>query len=111
MTTSRFSRTWIPALAGPVILAATASAVALGLPGLSEYFWPAPDTNIAEAAVLRDSARVRSLARRGVPLDRRYPIRPVLVGDGPPNLTLEEAAHRSGSDVMVRVVEELRPDR
>lgn len=107
MTTSKFSSAWIPALAGPVILAAAAFVVALGPPALARHFWPAPDTNIAEAAAMRDSARVRAQASRGVPLDRPYPIRPGLVDNAPPSLTLEEAARLSGSEVLIRVVQEL----
>ena len=107
MTTSKFSRTWLPALAGPVILAAAAFTLALGPRALSRHFWPVPDTNIAEAAAMRDSARVRAEAGGGVPLDRPYPIRPGLVDHAPPTLTVEDAARLSGSAVMVRLVEEI----
>ena len=111
MTTSRFSSAWIPALAGPVILAAAALAVALGPASVSNAFWPVPDTNIAEAAAMRDSARVRAEASRGVSLDRPYPIRPSLVDNAPPSLTLEDAARMSGSDVLVRVMTEIMTAR
>ena len=107
MTTSKFNSAWIPALAGPILLAVVAGAVALGPPALSRWFWPAPDTNIAEAVAMRDSARVRAEASRGAPLDRAYPIRPGLVDNAPPSLTLEDAARLSGSDAMIRVVEEV----
>ena len=107
MTTSRFNKAWLLALAGPVLLAVAAAAVALGPSSLSNAFWPAPDTNIAEAAAMRDSARVRALAGRGMPRDRRYPIRPSLVEHAPPSLTLEEAARLSGSATVVQVVAEI----
>lgn len=107
MTTSRFNKAWVPALAGPALLAVAAAAVALGPSSLSKAFWPVPDTNIAEAAAMRDVARVRALAGRNVPRDRRYPVRPSLVEHAPPTLTLDEAARLSGSDAMVRVVAEI----
>ncbi len=109
MTTSKFSSAWLPALAGPVILAAAAVVLALGPRALSRHFWPTPDTNIAEAAAMRDSARVRAEASRGVPLDRPYPIRPGLVDNAPPSLTLEDAARLGGSEALIRLVQELTP--
>lgn len=107
MTTSRFSSAWMPAIAGPALVAVVAGAVALGPRTLSARFWPTPDTNIAEAAVMRDTARVRRLALHGAPLDRQYPIRPGLAGTGTLRLTVTEAADRSGSEVMIRVVKEI----
>ena len=107
MTTSRFNKAWVPALAGPALLAVAAAAVALGPSSLSKAFWPVPDTNIAEAAAMRDSARVRALAGRDLSRDRRYPVRPSLVEHAPPTLTLEEAARLSGSATVVQVVEEI----
>ena len=107
MTTSRFNKAWLLALAGPVLLAVAAAAVALGPSSLSNAFWPAPDANIAEAAAMRDVARVRALAGRGMPRERRYPIRPSLVEHAPPSLTLEEAARLSGSATVVQLVEEI----
>lgn len=107
MSMSRSSKVWIPVAAGPVLLAVAVCAVVAGPSFVSAAFWPRPDTNVAEAALLRDSARVRALAGRGAALDRRYPIRAGLAAREPMMLTTLEAARQSGSEDMVRVVVEL----
>lgn len=91
----------------PLVLALFAAALAAGAPGVQDWFWPEPTTNIAEAAVLRDGARVRVLAAEGSRLDLALPVEARLADDAPATMTPLEAAVRSRSDEMVQLVLEL----
>lgn len=80
----------------------------LGMPPVAQWFWPAPTTNAAEAALLGDAARVRQLAAEGAFLDRPMPIRSELrEGDVPAVMAPLEAARRRGHDDVVDVLIEL----
>jgi len=104
---SRFSKAWLPAMAGPVFLAAAAVAVALGPDAITTRFWPTLDTNMAEAAFMRDTARMRLLARQGVALDRSYPVRAKLLDSDTWEMTPLEAARKSGSAEVLQLLEAL----
>ena len=99
---------WWLASAAPVTLGLVALLTGFGVPALTEWFWPAPTTNIAEAAALWDGARVRALAARGAQLDAVMPVRRRVVdGGAPETMTPLEAAIRSRSETMVEVILEL----
>jgi hypothetical protein len=92
----------------PLALAIFALLLGLDVPPVTEWFWPTPTTNIAEAAVLGDAARVRALAASGAPVDAPQPVRPELRTDGTPAvLTPLEGARRHGHDELVRLLIEL----
>jgi hypothetical protein len=103
---------WIAAVP-PLLVALGALTLGAGLPAAEEWFWPAPATNMAEAAATRDAARVRVLAGRAVDPNARFPVRPGLLdGDAPREMTPLEAAIRSRREELVAVVIQLgaRPD-
>jgi hypothetical protein len=80
----------------------------LGVRPVTEWFWPTPTTNVAEAAALGDAARVRALVANGASLDTPQPVRRELRADGaPPVLTPLEAAMRHGRDELVQLLLEL----
>lgn len=87
------------AAAIPAAAALCALLLGLGVPIATTWFWPVPDTNIAEAAALGDAARVRTLAAQQVPVDRPLPVRPgLLENDTPAMMSALEAAIRRDSD-------------
>lgn len=91
-------------LAAPLLVIAGGLSVAAGVPGVRGSFWPAPDTNLAEAAAVRDYARVRALAARGARLTERLPVRPGLLRGALPAMTALEAAIRIQSPEMVDIL-------
>jgi hypothetical protein len=95
-------------VAPPLILAAFGLLLGVGTPPVTEWFWPAPTTNAAEAALLGDSARIRVLVADGVSLNTPMPIRPDLRDDDMPLLMSPlEAAMRGGNDEAVQLLIEL----
>jgi hypothetical protein len=89
-------------------MATFALLLGLGVPPVTEWFWPTPTTNVSEAAALGDAARVRALVATGASIDAPQPVRPALTGDGSPAvLTPLEAAMRRGHDELVRLLLEL----
>ncbi len=95
---------WVMAVP-PMVVAAFALLLGLGVPPVTHWFWPASDTNIVEAAFVRDGARVRVLAARGESLDNAQNVRPELLdSDDPRVMTPLEAAVRGRSDEVVRLV-------
>lgn len=109
MSTSRsISVALVAAVAPPIVLAAFGLLLALGVPPVTGWFWPAPDTNLTEAAALGDAARVRVLAAAGAALDAPLPVRDAIRDSAAPRLmTPLEAAMRRGNDELVRLLLEL----
>jgi hypothetical protein len=105
---SRFSRALAAALLAPLLVAGVGVFAAAGVPPFGG-FWPDADTNIAEAAALRDGARVRALVQEGASVNDRRPIREGLLdGDDPATtMTPLEAARAGGSEEMVGILMEL----
>jgi len=96
------------AVAPPLALALFGLLLGLGLPPVTEWFWPAPTTNIAEAAALGDAARVRALAATGARLDLPLPVRESIRSrDEPAVMSAIEAARRRGNDELVQLLLEL----
>jgi hypothetical protein len=92
----------------PLALAIFALLLGLGVPPVTEWFWPTPTTNVAEAAMLGDAARVRALAAHGVSLDAPQSVRREIRADGAPAvMTPLEAAMRHGRDELVQLLLEL----
>lgn len=104
---SRFSSAWIPSVAGPVLLAAASLLVTLGPGAATRHFWPVPDTNLAEAALMHDTARMRALVGRGAALDQPYPVRVGLIDGDAHVLTPLEAARQSGSTDVLQLMDML----
>ena len=97
---------WLVAVP-PMLVAAFALLLGLGVPPVRQWFWPVSDTNIVEAAFVRDGARVRVLASRES-LNQPQPVRAQLLdSDDPRVMTPLEAAVRGRSDEVVRIVVEL----
>ena len=98
--------------AAPIGVGLFALSLGLGTPSAA-WFWPAPATNIAEAAALGDTARMRALAAQGAALDVALPVRSGLLDDSPPAMSAVEAAIRRGDYPLVEVALELwnRPAR
>ena len=70
------------AAAAPTAVCSFALLLALGVRPATQWFWPAPTTNLAEAAAMGDAARIRVLAAAGAPLDVVLPVRAgLLSGD------------------------------
>lgn len=91
----------------PIVVAAVALLLGLRVPVVTQSFWPASDTNIVEAAFVRDAARVRVLAAVQS-LNQPQPVRPRLLESNDPRvMTPLEAAVRGRSDDVVRIVLEL----
>ena len=99
------------AAAGPLCVAVAGLLLGTGVPFVRERSWPTPTTNLAEAAALRDGARVRVLVAAGARLDEPMPVRPGLLDDAPARMTPMEAAVASGSDDMVSLLVELGAPR
>ena len=98
---------WVMAVP-PMLVAAFALLLGLGVPPVTRWFWPVSDTNIVEAAFVRDGARVRVLAARRESLNDAQRVRPELLdSDDPRVMTPLEAAIRGRSDEVVRLVLEL----
>jgi len=96
------------AAAPPLALAAFALLLGLGVPPLPEWFWPTPNTNVAEAAALGDAARVLALASDGMPVDTALPVREGIRSSGEPAMmTPLEAATSRGHDELVQLLLEL----
>ncbi len=96
------------ALAPPLIVAVLALLLGLNVSSVTTWFWPPSNTNIVEAAWLKETARVRVLASKQASLNAALPVRPELLERGAPtSMTPLEAAVRSESDNMVAIVLEL----
>jgi hypothetical protein len=96
------------AAAPPVLVACCALLLGSGLPIVTTRFWPVSPTNVAEAALLGDAARVRLLAARGAPLDASLPVRAeIRERDEPSTMTPLEAAARHDGDSLVGVLFDL----
>jgi hypothetical protein len=96
------------ALAPPLLVAAFALLLGLGVSSVTTWFWPPSTTNIVEAVWLKETARVRVLASRQESLNATLPVRPELLDRGAPaSMTPLEAAVRSESDAIVAIVLEL----
>lgn len=95
-------------VAAPPLLLAMAVVLVVGVPPVRELFWPTPDANAAEAAVLDDMARIRLLADTGADLRAPLPVRPGLLDVAAPALmTPLEAAVRAGHSDAFNLVLEL----
>jgi hypothetical protein len=105
------NRVLTAAAAAPLALCGFALLLALGVPSVSTWFWPAPTTNLAEAAAMGDAARVRALAAAGMPLDVPLPVRSGLFDEDEPiapvMTPLEAAIRRRGEDSIVAVLFDL----
>lgn len=96
------------ASAAPLGVALFALLLGLDVAPVTSWFWPAPTTNLAEAAALGDAARVRWLATQGVHLDAPLPLQDDVRGSNtPPVLTPLEAAIRYGADDVGALLLEL----
>lgn len=96
------------AAAAPLAVALFALLLGLGMPPVAGWFWPAPTTNIAEAAALGDAARVRALASQGVRLDTPLPVREdIRNSEAPAIMAPLEAAIRHRSEFVVELLLEL----
>lgn len=105
---SRFSKPLAAALAAPLLVVFVGVLAAAGVPPFGG-FWPESDTNVAEAAALRDGARVRTLVQGGASVNDPQPIREGLLdGDDPATrMTPLEAARAGGSEEMLGILREL----
>ena len=80
----------------------------LGVPPLTDWFWPAPTTNIAEAAALGDAARVRALAGAGMSLEAPQAVRQeIRHSEAPHVMTPLEAAVHHRSEYVVELLLDL----
>lgn len=96
------------ASAPPLALALFGLLLGLGVPPVTQWFWPTPTTNVAEAAALGDAARVRVLAAAGARLDLPLPVREGIRNrDEPAVMSAIEAARRRGHDELVQLLLEL----
>lgn len=96
------------ASAPPLALALFGLLLGLGVPPVTQWFWPTPTTNVAEAAALGDAARVRVLAAAGARLDLPLPVREgIRNSDEPAVMSAIEAATRRGHDELVQLLLEL----
>jgi hypothetical protein len=106
-TSKSTSLLWL-ASAPPLALALFGLLLGLGVPPVTEWFWPTPTTNVAEAAALGDAARVRALAATGARLDLPLPVREGIRNrDEPAVMSAIEAARRRGHDELVQLLIEL----
>lgn len=96
--------------APPIAVALVALLLGLDVAPVTEWFWPTPTANVAEAAAFGDAARVRVLAGRGARLDVPLPVRPDLLDGTPPAISAAEAAIRRRSDALLEVLLELGLD-
>jgi hypothetical protein len=95
------------AAAAPVFVAICSLLIGLDVRPVTDWFWPAPTTNIVEAAAMGDAARVRALAARGEPLNRPMAVRPgILPVEAPSAMSALEAAvwHR-GDETVAMIVD------
>jgi hypothetical protein len=107
-TSKSSSRVLGMAAALPVLLGVCSLLIALRVPPVAAWFWPAPTTSAAEAAALGDAARIRALAYRGMPVDVPLPVRSELREEGAPDtmtpleaaIRLEGATHREGDSIV-----------
>jgi hypothetical protein len=89
----------------PLAIACFGLLLGIGVPPVTEWFWPTPTTNLAEAAALGDAARVLALATEGIPLDEPLPVRQSIRATGAPEImTPIEAAMRHGRDEVVELL-------
>jgi hypothetical protein len=95
------------AATAPLLVALFALFLGFGVPPVREWFWPAPTTNVAEAAALGDAPRVRALAAEGAPLNEPLPVRPGILGGAPSAMSAVEAAIRADSDFMLALLLDL----
>lgn len=107
-STSRFS-SWLYAIAAapPLALALAALLLATGLPGVRNAFWHIESVNLAEAAALRDLARVRRLVEEGADPDARLPVRAGILGADGREMTALEAAKETGASDTIDLLLEL----
>lgn len=106
--TSRSSRSlYATAAAPPVALALTALLLATGLPGVRSAFWHVEPVNVAEAAALRDLARVRLLVEEGADPNARLLVRAGILGSEPREMTPLEAARETGASGTIDLLLEL----
>jgi dolichyl-phosphate beta-glucosyltransferase len=97
---------WLVAIP-PIVIAAFALLIGIGLPPVAGWFWPESDTNIVEAAFVRDAARVLALAPRES-MNQAQRLRETLLdSDDPRMMTPLEAAVRGKNEEVVRIVLEL----
>lgn len=89
-------------LVPPLAIGGFALLLGLRVPAVVNWFWPAPTTNIAEAAALGDAARVRTLAAGGARVDVPLPVDPRWRQDGAPGAVsaLEAAIRRRGESLL-----------
>ncbi len=93
---SKFASAAATGVVLPPLLLAVVVVLVMAVPQVRERFWPTPDANAAESAVLDDMARLRLLAGSGADLQASLPVRPSLLELSPPMATPLEAAIRAG---------------
>jgi hypothetical protein len=107
-TSKSSSRVLGVAAAAPVLLGVFSLLLALGVPPVATWFWPASPTNATEAAALGDAQRLRTLAAQGTPMDAALPIRSEFRAEGSPEtltpleaaIRLEGGTHREGDSIV-----------
>jgi hypothetical protein len=105
---SRSSRAlWILAAVGPVALGLFAALLALGVPGVEGRFWQVEPLTAAEAAAVRDLARLRVLVEDGENPASRSPVRAGILGEQAVEMTPFEAAAAIGASDVLELLKEL----
>src|SRR5437867_7181941 len=91
--TSKFSSAvWVLATAGPVALGICALLLALGVPAVRDCFWEVEPLTAAEAAAVKDVARLRVLIEDGQSPTVKSSVRPGILGNETVEMTPLEAA-------------------
>ncbi len=96
----------------PVALALAFASVLSGVGPAREGFWRIDTITVTEAAALRDPAALFQHVRAGADLNRRYPVRPRVLGGEETSATPLEAATATGHAEIVSLLLEwgARPD-
>ena len=109
---SKFSKAAaLLAAAAPVALGVASLLLALNVPPVRNWFWHVEALNVAEAAALRDLARVRELVEDGASPNAPSRVRPGILGDAEVEMTPLEAAIRIGADDVVELLVQLGASR
>jgi hypothetical protein len=105
--TSKSSKAALLAALPPLVLVAFLLAVVLGVGDVRADVWPAPTTNLSEAAALRDLSRIRLLTDRGADVNAVYTVEPDVLGRAEVQVTPLVAAAATNVNETVELLLEL----